>query len=64
MLLRFRQKKHLLEYLVKFQYRGSQEVLETKAYIYVSSNPKTSLPKLFPGVIVLSYEPTGEGIDM
>ena len=63
MWLRFRKKKYLLEYFVKFQYRGSQEVLETKAYVYASSNPKTSLPKLFPGAIVLSYEPTGDRID-
>ena len=64
MFIPFKQRRYLLEYLVEFQYPGSQEVLETKAYIYADSNPQTSIPKLFPGVVVLGYEPTGERIDI
>ena len=64
MLPQFRKKKYLLEYLVKFKYRNSKEVLETKAYIYTTSRPKNSLEKLFPGVIILGYEATGERIDI
>lgn len=62
MLFRFRKQKYLIEYLVKFKYQESDEILETKAYIYSNSNPKTSIPKLFPGIVVLNYELTGETI--
>ncbi|ELS01321.1 hypothetical protein Xen7305DRAFT_00010240 [Xenococcus sp. PCC 7305] len=57
-------KKYRLEYSVKFRHRNSKEILETKAYIYADSNPKTAIPKLFPGLIVASYELTGERIEI
>jgi|GEM_PF-5904512 len=55
--------KCLLEYLVKFKYKDSTEIIETKSYIYSTNKPQSSIPKLFPGVVVLSYELTGERID-